>query len=129
MAGVTLDSGPLIQLDKGKTQMTVWLKVAEERNAALSTPASVLAEVWRQDPRAARMARALATMDIVEVDEKMGKEAGALLTQASSSNRKALAIDALVVISAKRRGDIVLTTDPHDIGPLAELADVEYRTP
>jgi predicted nucleic acid-binding protein len=129
MAGVTLDAGPLILLDQGKDQMTAWLKAAYERDEAISTPAVVVAEVWRPGPRAARLARALAVLDIVDVDELMGREAGELLARLPEGSRRVLAIDALVVASAKRRGDFVLTTDLKDVGPLASVAGVDVRTP
>jgi PIN domain-containing protein len=129
MAGVTLDAGPLILLDQGKQQMIAWLKVAAEREEVLSTPATVVAEVWRQGPRAARLARALAGLEVVDVDERMGKEAGVLLAGLPNSNRKALAVDALVIICAQRRGDLVLTTDPEDLEPLARRAGVQVDVP
>lgn len=129
MAGVTLDAGPLILLDKGKEVMSAWLKVAHDREEEISTPAVVVAEVWRPGPRSARLARALAGFAIVDVDEQMGKQAGELLSHLRHRDRAGLTVDALVVASAKRRGDFVLTTDPSDVGALAKIAGVEVRTP
>ena len=129
MAGVTLDSGPLVLIDRGDDTMLAWLEVARQRGARLRTPAVAVAEVWRGGPRAARLARALAGVDVIDVDQRLARNAGILLGKASTKQRRLLAIDALVVACAALGQDLVLTTDPDDLGPLADAAGLDMRTP
>jgi hypothetical protein len=60
------------------------------------------------------VARLLRAVDVRPVDEKMGRDAGALLAKARTDDP----IDATVVLVA-RSGDRVLTSGPDDIGRLA----------
>lgn len=124
MAGVTLDAGPLVLLDKGDVRMLAWYRQARERREPLALPATALAEAWRGGPRAARLARALPGMHLVDVDEPLAKAAGLLMTKAPDDRRRRLALDAIVVACAQRRGHAVLTVDPDDVGPLAAHAGV-----
>lgn len=124
MAGVTLDAGPLVLLDKGDPRMLAWYRKARERRQPLAMPATALAESWRGGPRAARLARALPGMDLVDVDEPLAKAAGLLLAHVPNAGRRRLAVDAIVVACAQRRGDAVLTVDPDDVGPLAAQVGV-----
>jgi len=57
---------------------------------------------------------ALRAVDVRPVDEKMGRDAAALLAKTRTDDP----IDATVVLVA-RSGDRILTSDPHDIGRLA----------
>jgi len=126
---VTLDSGPLILIERGDQKMLGWLEVARRRRARLRTPAVVVAEVWRGGPRAARLAQALKGIEVVDVDEQFARSAGLLLGKAATDERRRLAVDALVIACAALEDDFVLTTDPADLGPLAEAARLLVRTP
>lgn len=116
MAGLTLDSGALIAYERADRRVIVHLKEAERRGCELTVSAAVLAEVWRGGKRSARVAVLLQACIIEPVDEDLGRTAG----EAQAAVRSASAIDAIVVASAARRGDRVLTSD---IGDLARLAD------
>ena len=81
----------------------------------LRTSAIVIAQVWRSPGgKQAGVARLLRAVDVRPVDEKMGRDAGALLAKARTDDP----IDATVVLVA-RSGDRILTSDPDDIGRLA----------
>lgn len=121
MAGVTLDAGPLIALDRGDQRAHAWLQVATKRGRVLATPASVVAETWRGGARAARLARALKVLEIIDVDESIARRAGELLARTGSSET----LDAIVVVLAAVRGDAILTSDPSDVRPLANQAGVQ----
>jgi len=129
VAGVTLDAGPLVRLERGDRTMLGWLEIARRRGAVLRVPTAVLAEVWRGGPRSARLHRALAGMDVVDVDRRLAQDAGLLLGAATPDARRLLAVDAIAVACAARRGDLVLTTDRNDIDPLAVAAGVTVQTP
>jgi len=120
MAGVTLDAGPLIALQRRDRRMEAWVAEAATRSVVPVVPAPALAEVWRGGPRSALLARVLTFCDVDVVDEVLARRAGELLAAAGGS----ATVDALVVASAARRGDLLLTADPDDMRPLAVAAGV-----
>jgi len=90
------------------------LKAAQLTGDVPVTHAGVLGQVWRSDPRQARLARALGGMDVRPVDVRLGRSAGALLVQAGLSD----VIDAAVVLLSTD-GDDIVTSDPGDLSRLA----------
>ena len=115
--GWTLDSGTLIAADRGDRRFWEFRELPGEEGELPSIPAAVIAEVWRGG-RNANLARALRGCEIVNVDEELAKAAGVLCARASTSDP----VDALVVASAARRGDDIVTTDPDDLRALAAVA-------
>lgn len=115
MAGLTLDSGALIQWEKADERIRGWLVVAWERGEIPTIPSVTLAETWR-GARSARIAILLKSCEVETLDESLAREAGILRGRVDG----ATAIDAVVVASAARRRDIILTTDPNDLGALAD---------
>ena len=107
--GFTLDSGALIALERRHDRVMRLLRWAVDRNVPATVPAVVLAEWWRgrTDVRE-RIRRAV----LVEpMDAALGCAAG----DAMAAVRGATTIDAIVMASAARRGDVVLTSDIGDL--------------
>lgn len=77
-------------------------------------PAPVVTQAWRSG-RQANLARALKDCRVEVVDEDLARRAGELCARARTTD----AVDAIVVASAARRGDAVVTSDPFDISRLA----------
>jgi len=117
MAGLTLDSGALIAFERGDRSLMVHLKEAWRRGAELTVPTVVVAEVWRGGRRSARMAQLLAACVIEPVQDVVARAAGEALARVP----KATAIDALVMASAARRGDAVITSDADDLKALTSV--------
>jgi predicted nucleic acid-binding protein len=111
--GLTLDSGALIAYEKGDRQVSTLLKVALEDDIALTVPAPVLAQVWRGN--SARVARLLQGCIVENFDDAAARETGRLLGQSHTSD----IVDGAVVVSALRRKDKIITSDPEDIERLA----------
>jgi hypothetical protein len=78
----------------------------------------VITQVWR-DPvgRQANLARLLKSVDVIAVDERLGKLAGVLLGRTESND----AVDAGVVAAAQT-GDRIITSDAGDIHPLVSAS-------
>ena len=115
MSALVLDAGAFIAVDRNDRSMNARLRVAQLRGHELRTSAIVIAQVWRSPGgKQAGVARLLRAVDVRPVDEKMGRDAGALLAKSRTDDP----IDATVVLVA-RSGDRILTSDPHDIGRLA----------
>mgnify|MGYP003325849626 FL=1 len=108
------DAGGLIALDRGDRSSWVRLAGALRRREVPVTGAAVVGQVWRAAPRQARLARALAGMEVVPLDERSARAAGALLASAGLDD----VADASVVLLAWD-GDVVVTSDTADIAVLA----------
>ena len=111
---LVLDSGALVALERNERPMWIRLKTAQLAGDLPRTHAGVLGQVWRGGPRQARLAQALAGIDLHAVDEALGRAAGELL----SVSRAADVIDAAVVLLAGD-GDEIVTDDHDDLGLLA----------
>lgn len=119
---VVLDSGALIALDRGERAMWIRLKAAQMIGEVPVTHAGVVAQVWRGNPRQARLSRALKGIDVRAVDDRLGRAAGALLGAAGTSD----VIDAAVVLLAND-GDDIITSDADDIARLASTMDLHVE--
>lgn len=112
MAGLTLDTGALIALERGDKRMRARLVVAEEQGETVTVPAVVIGEWWRGG--AGRQRAILEAVDVEPVSEHLGKLAG----EALAALPGATVVDALVMASAAQRGDVVFTSDFDDLDRL-----------
>lgn len=104
-----LDSAALIAMDRNEHAMWTRLKAAQVEGDLPVTHAGVVGQVWRGSPRQARLARALAGVDVRPLDESLGRAAGALLGATGLAD----VIDAAVVLLAND-GDDIVTSDQAD---------------
>ncbi len=115
---LVLDAGALVALERRNREIAALLK--RELLAARTplTHGGVVGQVWRGGAgRQANLARALAGVETVPLDDSLGRRAGVLLGRA----RRDDVIDAAVVLLAGD-GDWVLTSDPDDLHALAAAA-------
>ena len=108
MIGYTLDTGALIALERRRQRATAFLRAAREDGATVTAPANVIAEWWRK--RSDMREAILEAIVVEEMDEDLAKSVGETLAAVRGSTL----VDATVVVSAARRGDIVLTADVGD---------------
>jgi predicted nucleic acid-binding protein len=113
MAGITLDAGGLIALDRDDRRVLVLLARAKETGARVTVPATALAQAIRQPQRQARLARLVRqpTTDVVALDRVDATNVGRLLSASATAD----IVDAHVVICARRAGQQVVTSDPDDL--------------
>jgi predicted nucleic acid-binding protein len=112
-----LDSGALIAIGRNDRKALARVLAAYEEEEPLRTHAMVVAQVWRDGRKQALLARLLRSVEVVQIDEDLGRKAGELVGRARTSDP----IDAAVVLIAGDR-EVVLTSDPHDIRHLARAA-------
>lgn len=114
MSALVLDAGALVAVDRGNRAMMARLQAARQAGLELRSTGPVITQVWR-DPvgRQANLARLLKSVDVIAVDEHLGKLAGVLLGRTESND----AVDAGVVAAAQT-GDRIITSDTDDIRPL-----------
>jgi DhnA family fructose-bisphosphate aldolase class Ia len=112
--GLTLDAGALIALERGEERMHALLRRAHaDGEAVVHIPAGVLAQVARDLGRQVRLARLLRheRTRIVALDEQVARVAGLLLAVRGGSD----AIDASVVVCARKHRQGIVTGDPTDL--------------
>lgn len=116
MAGVTLDAGALIALDRNDRRVVVLLARARETGALVTVPASALAQAIRRPDRQVRLSRLLrqATTRVAELNRVDATSVGRVLAASGTAD----ITDAHVVICARRAGQTVVTSDPADLGKL-----------
>jgi hypothetical protein len=120
MAGVTLDAGGLIAVDRGDRRVIVLLARARETGARITIPATALAQAVRDPARQVRLARLVRqpTTDVVPLDRVDATGVGRLLAMSGTAD----IADAHVVICARRAGQHIVTSDPDDLRSLDSQA-------
>lgn len=122
MPGLTLDAGALIAYERGSRIMSLRIDEARALAWKVAIPAGVLAQVWRDGRRQARVARLLdsPSVDLVVLDDLAARLAGQLCGMTGTSD----IVDASVMVCARSRGRRVVTSDPDDLrrlDPTVEL--------
>jgi predicted nucleic acid-binding protein len=112
MSGITFDTGALIALERHDQRISNVFRASLADGVMVTVPAVVVAEWWhgRTDDRE----WILGGVRIEQTDTPLMKTAG----QAVASTRGATTIDAIVMASAARRGDVVYTSDYDDLDRL-----------
>jgi predicted nucleic acid-binding protein len=116
MAGVTLDAGALVALDRDDRRVVVLLARARETGAGVTVPASALAQAIRRPERQVRLSRLLRqpTTLVAALNRVDATSVGRLLAASGTAD----IADAHVVICARRAGQPVVTSDPADLRKL-----------
>jgi hypothetical protein len=116
MAGVTLDAGGLIALDRNDRRVIVLLARAVETKSRVTIPSSALAQAIRRPERQARLSRLIRqpNSDVVPLDRVDAVNVGRLLAASGTSD----VVDAHVVVCARRSAQRVVTSDPTDLSLL-----------
>lgn len=114
MSGSTYDTGVLIAGERNDRLVWAIHRRLLEQGISPSVPSTVLAQAWRGGPQAL-LSRLLVGCEVRSFTEMHARECGRLLARSTSSD----VVDASAVVIARERGDIVLTSDPDDLGPLS----------
>ena len=120
--GLVLDAGALLAVERADREVMALLKQELLMGRAPVTHGGVVGQVWRGGGRQARLASLLDGTSVEPLDAALGRRAGALLAR----TRRADVIDAALVLLAAD-GDLVLTSDPHDLRALAAAAGLHVE--
>jgi predicted nucleic acid-binding protein len=112
VSGATYDTGMLIALDRRKTRALAVHETLSREGIPVTVPWIVVAEFWRG--RTDRREAILRSVDIEAPSIELAKAAG----NALASTKRATIVDAIVMASAARRGDVVYTSDFDDLAVL-----------
>jgi hypothetical protein len=124
-AGLVLDAGALIALDRGDKRMIALLDRALAQGRTIRVPAGVVGQVWRDGRRQVVLRRFLRSdeVQVIPLDDQVARACGELCAGTGSGD----VIDASVVLLARERRDPIVTSDPNDLrrlDPAAELIAV-----
>lgn len=108
-----LDAGFLVAFERGGRGTREYVSLAQASGTVLSTTHPVVAQVWRDGARQARLSRLLRALTILPFDD--GRSVGALLAAAKTTD----VVDAHLVITADRLSEPILTGDLDDLEHLA----------
>lgn len=119
---MTYDAGALIAAERNDRRIWALHRRALERAVVPTVPAGVLAQGWRGGPQA-QMSRLLGGCRVEDLDDARARSAGAACGVAGTSD----VVDAVVVIGAAARGDLVVTSDPGDLILLRGALNVDVQ--
>ncbi len=121
-AGIVLDAGALIALDRGHKRMIALLHRALTQGLTFRVPAGVVGQAWRDGRVQVTLARFLQSeeVEVVPLDAQLARSCGELCGAAGAAD----IIDASVVILARQRRDPVVTSDPNDLRRLDPAARI-----
>lgn len=113
MTGCTLDAGALIALERGDRRVALLLAEALAGGLTIAIPAGALGQAWRDGARQARLARLVASpeVEVEQLDALRARASGQLCGLRGTSD----VIDASVVLCARARDHVVLTSDSRDL--------------
>jgi predicted nucleic acid-binding protein len=112
VTGITLDTGALIALERRKSRIVALYVAALLRNVIVTVPAAVVVEWWRG--KTATRERILRGVRVEHTDDELIRSAGEALAAVAGARP----VDAMVMASAARRGDLVYTSDFEDLDRL-----------
>jgi len=104
-----LDAGVLVSLDRREPAANMFIKTTDEDDIALHTSEAVIAQVWRDGARQARLAAFLKTVEIHPLDD--GRAVGRVLRDSGTSD----VVDAHLGLLAEQLDDEILTGDVDDL--------------
>jgi hypothetical protein len=112
-AGLTLDAGALIAFDRNDRFVVSLLARTLELELDIAVPAGVVAQVWRDGRRQARLARLLGApqVQVEALDDRGARAAGQLCGVAKTRD----IVDASVILCARARAHTVATSDQSDL--------------
>jgi hypothetical protein len=113
---LVLDAGALLALERADRQIVALIKRERFAGRAPVTHAGVIGQVWRGGTgKQANLARLLPGLNVVALDDALGRRAGLLLTRTKTID----VIDAAVALLASD-GDELLTSDAQDLRRLVK---------
>ncbi|MGI8425821.1 MAG: PIN domain-containing protein [Actinomycetota bacterium] len=113
MKGATFDSGALIAFERNDRAVVAVVARACEAGDLLAVPAGVVAQVWRDGRRQARLAKLLRSscIKVIPLDDEQARAVGQLCGVSGTED----IVDASVAFCARQKGQTVLTSDAEDI--------------
>ena len=117
---VVLDAGAFVAAERHDRRLGAMLRVLQQRQVPLRTSAAVVAQVWRDGRKQARIAQFLAGVSVAALGPDNDRRTGELLARARTHD----VVDAHLALEVEDE-DRVLTSDPDDLAHLLETRGVQ----
>jgi hypothetical protein len=117
---VVLDAGAFVATERGDRRLGAMLRVLQQRKVPLRTSAAVVAQVWRDGRKQARIAQLLGGVSVAALAPDNDRRTGELLARARTDD----VIDAHLALEVEDE-DRVLTSDPDDLEHLLDTRGVK----
>jgi hypothetical protein len=110
---LVLDAGALIAVERGDRATAALIEVGRQDGREVVVPAAVVAQIWRDGPRRARVARLLNSsgVSVEPLTDALARATGTLCGVTETDD----VVDASVVIVALRHAATVLSSDRDDL--------------
>jgi hypothetical protein len=110
---VVLDAGAWIAFERNDRRVRTLIELALAHGGAVHTPGGVVAQVWRDGSRQARLARLLGSglVQVQALDCEEAQATGAVCGKTGTRD----VVDASVALLARRHAAVVVTSDPEDL--------------
>ncbi|MGI9001565.1 MAG: hypothetical protein ACR2GH_07840 [Pseudonocardia sp.] len=120
---LVLDAGAFVAVERADRAVVALIKAERRAGRVPVTHGGVVGQVWRGGAgRQANLARLLAGVRVVPLDDRLARQVGVLLGRAGGSD----VVDAAVVLLADD-GDTILTSDTGDLIVLASATGVHLE--
>lgn len=121
-AGLTLDTGALIAVERGDRRVTLLLEDTVRQGSAVHVPAGVVAQAWRGGSRQSLLARVVFSRQVavIDLDLETARAVGTLCGISGQSD----IVATHVAWHAARQGHRVVTSDPDDIARIDPTLDL-----
>jgi predicted nucleic acid-binding protein len=118
---ITFDTGALVAIERRDRVMLAFMTAALASGTRITVPSPVVSEWWRG--QRGPVSRILDAVVIEPLSPSLAKLVGETL----GIGRGCTLVDAVVVASAARRGDLVLTSDVDDLTRIRDIAFPSVR--
>ncbi|HEY3252741.1 MAG TPA: hypothetical protein VGJ91_02295 [Polyangiaceae bacterium] len=113
---LVFDAGAFVAVERLDRDVIALIKRERLAQRSPVTHGGIIGQVWRGGGgRQANLARLLPGIDIIALDDSLGRKVGLLLKQTKTSD----VVDAAVALLAKD-GDEIVTSDVRDLRPLVK---------
>ena len=113
MTGISLDAGALIAIERGDPDVRALLREAVDRGLGVHVVPEVIAQVWRGEPRQARLSALLSARGVTTPD--YGAHTARAVGRLCGTSGRHDVVDVHVVWHARSLGHLVVTSDPDDL--------------
>ena len=125
---LVLDTGALIQVDRGNRRVLSMIEAAFERSEAVRVPAGVIGQAWRDASRQALLSRSLNRCDEVTLDGSAARASGPLCGRTGTSDVIDASTAVAVLEATHRDVDVaLLTSDSRDMNVLLSALNIRAR--
>lgn len=122
MRAIVYDTGALLAAERGNPDFLALHDEVTRARIRPAVPVVVLAKAWRGGPQH-QISRVLKGCDVLPDDQRVGRAAGVACAACGTAD----VVDAIVIVTAVQNQAPVVTSDPGDLGRIADALGVKIQ--